>query len=47
MLTSFQVPTARVRVEDHAVRGIPEIVGALIAVIICARLITQHVLLIF
>ena len=47
MLSSFKVPTARVRVEDHAVRGIPEIVGALIAVIICARLITQHVLLIF
>jgi hypothetical protein len=40
MLSSFQVPTARVWVEDHTMRGIPEIVGALIAVIICARLIT-------
>lgn len=40
MLASFEVSTARVRVEDHTVRGIPEIVRALIAVIICARLIT-------
>ena len=47
MLSSIDVPTARVRVECHAVGRITEIVGALIAVVICARLITQHVLLIF